>query len=100
MSRGSRERGPAAAQRPARRLGPSWAVRYWDFFPDDPAAALDLSDGLVSDPYTWEGSAPAQRLADELGPSRTVTCKSLANGGSAAITSGIVRPSRPRASPR
>ncbi|MFE2065689.1 hypothetical protein ACFXDH_25405 [Streptomyces sp. NPDC059467] len=33
------------------------------------------------------GSALAQRLAHELGPSRTATYKGLANGGLAAITS-------------
>ncbi|MFF4508711.1 hypothetical protein [Streptomyces sp. NPDC001401] len=158
--------GLAAAQRLARHLGPSWAVRYWDeglgtvkwlcwgcdrlhwerdshgtpphpvditvegefkygplrsegfgdFFPDDPAAALDLSDGLVAGLYAWAesidttlnldlrdredgkydaewerlfraGSALAQQLAHELGPSRTVTYKGLAHGGLAAITS-------------
>jgi hypothetical protein len=160
------ERGLAAAQRLARHLGPSWAVRYWDeglrttkwlcwgcdrlhwerdshgtpphpvditvegefrygplrsegfgdFFPDDPAAALDLSDGLVAELYTWAesidttlnrdlrdrvdgkydaewdrlfraGSALAERVAHELGPARTVTYKGLAHGGLAAITS-------------
>ncbi|MCD9878143.1 hypothetical protein [Streptomyces guryensis] len=173
------ERGLPTAQRPARHLGPSWAVRYWDegrrtvkglcwgcdrlhwerdghaspphpvditvegefkygplrsdgfgdFLPDDPAAALDLSDGLVAGLYGWarsiddtldldvrdreegrydaewdrlfrQGSAPAQQLADELGPSRTVTYKGLAHGGPAAVTSVIVRPWRPRANLR
>ncbi|MEU5308135.1 hypothetical protein [Streptomyces sp. NPDC021562] len=159
-------RGLALAQRLARHLGPSWAVRYWDerhrsakwvcwgcdrlhwerdshgtpphpiditvegefkygplrsdgfgdFFPDHPAAALDLSEGLIADLYAWAkgiddtlnldlryredgkyddewerlfrtGSALAQRLAHEIGESRTVTYKGLANGGLAAITS-------------
>ncbi|RPF36333.1 hypothetical protein EDD92_6369 [Streptomyces sp. TLI_185] len=98
------------------KYGPLRSDGFGDFFPDDPAAALDLSDGLVADLYTWakgiddtlnlelrdredgkndaewerlfrEGSALAQRLAHELGPSRTVTYKGLANGGLAAITS-------------
>ena len=111
------------------KYGPLRSDGFGDFFPDDPAAALDLSDGLVADLYTWarsiddtlnldlrdrvegkydaewdrlfrEGSALAQQLANELGPSRTVTYKGLANGGLAAITSVAVTPWRPRASPR
>ncbi|NUQ99274.1 MAG: hypothetical protein HOY79_22895 [Streptomyces sp.] len=111
------------------QYGPLRSDGFGDFLPDDPAAALDLSDGLVADLYTWarsiddtlnldlrdrvdgkydaewdrlfrDSSALAQQLADELGPSRTVTYKGLAHGGPAAITSVIVRPSRPRASPR
>ncbi|GAA2695731.1 hypothetical protein [Streptomyces lunalinharesii] len=158
--------GLAVAQRLARHLGPSWAVRYrdehrktakwacwgcdrlhWDrdshstpphpvdltvegeyafgplrsegfgdFFPDDPAAALTLSDDLVAALYTWaktinatlnldlrdredgkydaewerlfrEGAELARRVAHELGPARTVTYKGMAHGGLAAITS-------------
>ncbi|MFJ5675904.1 hypothetical protein [Streptomyces sp. NPDC093097] len=160
------KQGLAIAQRLARHLGPSWAVRYWDerhrtakwacwgcdrllwerdshgtpphpvhltvegeftfgplrsegfgdFFPDDPAAALPLSDGLVAALSTWaktidttlnldvrdreagkydaewerlfhEGAELARRVAHELGPARTVTYKGLANGGLAALTS-------------
>lgn len=73
-----------------------------DFAPDDPAVALGLSDGLVAGFYAWaaavdealeawtrdrddlrhdaecarleaEGAQLADRLADELGPDRTVT---------------------------
>jgi len=96
--------------------GPLRSDGFGDFLPDDPAAALDLSDGLVADLYAWAesidttlnldlrdredgkydaewdrlfrgGSTLAQRLAHELGPSRTVTYKGLAHGGLAAITS-------------
>lgn len=160
------KRGLAIAQRLARRLGPSWVVRYWDegnrtakwvcwgcdrlhwerdshsapphpvditvegeyqfgplrsdgfgdFFPDDPAAALVLSDGLVADLYAWaksidttlnlyvrdreeakykdewqrqfrEGMELARRLAHEVGPDRKVTYKGMANGGLAVLTS-------------
>ncbi|MFD8720373.1 hypothetical protein ACFV2H_20820 [Streptomyces sp. NPDC059629] len=98
------------------KYGPLRSDGFGDFLPDDPAAALDLSEGLVADLYAWAkdiddalnryvrdredgrygaecerlfrtGSALAQRLAHELGPSRTVTYKGLANGGLAAITS-------------
>ncbi|MGY4982875.1 hypothetical protein ACWCYL_38005 [Streptomyces sp. 900105755] len=98
------------------KYGPLRADGFGDFFPDDPAAALELSDGLVSDLYAWakgiddtlnldvrdredgkydaewerlfrDGSVLAQRVAHELGPSRTVTYKGVANGGLAAITS-------------
>ncbi|MFE7113881.1 hypothetical protein ACFU99_00420 [Streptomyces sp. NPDC057654] len=77
-----------------------------DFAPDDPAAALDLSDQLVADLYAWaadidtvmetwlrdrddaaqeaayerlrgDGAKLADRLAHELGPSRTVTYRGL-----------------------
>ncbi|MFK0287869.1 hypothetical protein ACIQVL_46420 [Streptomyces sp. NPDC090499] len=97
------------------KYGPLRSDGFGDFFPDDPAAALDLSEGLVADLYTWAkniddtlnlylrdredgrydgrwqelfhtGEALAQRLAHELGPSRTVTYKGLANGGLSAIT--------------
>jgi hypothetical protein len=160
------KQGLAAAQRLARHLGPSWAVRYWDerhrtskwlcwgcdrlywerdshgtpphpvditlegeykfgplrsdgfgdFFPDDPAAALHLSDGLVAGLYAWadginttlnldiqdredgkydsewqrlfrEGMHLARQVARELGPARTVTYKGLAHGGLTALTS-------------
>ncbi|MCX4973985.1 hypothetical protein [Streptomyces sp. NBC_00620] len=160
------KQGLALAQRLARRLGPSWVVRYWDeqhrtakwvcwgcdrfhwerdshgtpphpvditvegefkfgplrsdgfgdFFPDDPAAALALSDDLVADLYRWaesidttlnlhlrdredgkydadwqrlfhEGAELAKRVAHELGPDRKVTYKGVANGGLAALTS-------------
>ncbi|MCZ0974226.1 hypothetical protein ACFU90_07175 [Streptomyces noursei] len=160
------KQGLAIAQRLARHLGPSWAVRYWDegqksakwacwgcdrlhwyrdshstpphpvdltvegefafgplraegfgdFFPDDPAAGLTLSDGLVAALYGWaktidvtlnldvrdrvdgkydaewerlfhEGAELARRVAHEVGPARRVTYKGLANGGLAAITS-------------
>ncbi|KOT37538.1 hypothetical protein ADK41_19455 [Streptomyces caelestis] len=160
------EQGLVIARRLARRLGPSWVVRYrderhrtatwvcwgcdrlhWerdehnapphpvhitvegeykfaplrsdgfgDFFPDDPAAALDLSDGLVSSLRAWadeidttlnldlrdreegkydtvwqrlfhQGMELAQQVAHELGPARTVTYKGLAHGGLAAMTS-------------
>ncbi|MEU9287725.1 hypothetical protein AB0D57_24220 [Streptomyces sp. NPDC048275] len=160
------KQGLAAAQRLARHLGPSGAVRHWDerhrtskwvcwgcdrlhyerdshgtpahplhitvegeftfgplrsdgfgdFFPEDPAAALHLSDSLAADLYTWaksidttlnldvrdredgkydaewqrlfrEGTDLARRVAHELGPVRTVTYKGLAHGGPAALTS-------------
>lgn len=96
----------------------SWPLRaekFGNFAPDDPAAALHLSDGLVADLYTWataidttlnlhirdrqddrhepewerlfrEGKDLARRLAHELGPARKVTYKGLANGGLAALT--------------
>ena len=98
------------------KFGPLRSEGFGDFFPDDPAAALDLSDGLVADLYTWarsidttlnlevrdreegkydgewdrlfhEGMELAKRVAHELGPSRKVTYKGLANGGLAAMTS-------------
>ncbi|MFF2813138.1 hypothetical protein ACFVT2_39440 [Streptomyces sp. NPDC058000] len=97
-------------------FGPLRAEGFGDFFPDDPAAALDLSDNLIADLYTWaksidttlnlhlrdreegkydaewerlfqEGMDLAKRLAHELGPARTVTYKGLANGGLAALAS-------------
>ncbi|GGX36688.1 hypothetical protein [Streptomyces noursei] len=97
-------------------FGPLRAEGFGDFFPDDPAAALDLSDNLIADLYTWaksidttlnldlrdreegkydaewerlfqEGMDLAKRVAHELGPARTVTYKGLANGGLAALTS-------------
>ncbi|MGW3010934.1 hypothetical protein ACWC9R_19185 [Streptomyces sp. NPDC001219] len=97
------------------RFGPLRSDGFGDFFPDDPAAALDLSDALVAAFHAWaeeidstlnlalrdrvegrydatwqrlfhEGRALAGRLAHELGPARTVTYKGLANGGLDAIT--------------
>ncbi|QOV35460.1 hypothetical protein IM697_36235 [Streptomyces ferrugineus] len=98
------------------KFGPLRSEGFGDFFPDDPAAALDLSDGLVSSLYAWaegvdttldldlrdredgkydadwerlfrEGMELARRVAHELGPARTVTYKGLAHGGLAALTS-------------
>ncbi|MFC4464508.1 hypothetical protein ACFPH6_08005 [Streptomyces xiangluensis] len=98
------------------KFGPLRSEGLGDFFPDDPAAALDLSDGLVADLYAWAGSIDttlnldlrdredgkydaewerlfhegmelARRLAHELGPDRTVTYKGLAHGGLAVLTS-------------
>ncbi|PAZ16882.1 hypothetical protein CLM62_05240 [Streptomyces sp. SA15] len=98
------------------KFGPLRSEGFGDFFPDDPAAALDLSDGLVADLYAWaksidttlnldlrdredgkydaewerlfgEGAELARRAAHELGPDRTVTYKGLAHGGLAALTS-------------
>ncbi|MET4922391.1 hypothetical protein P3L51_08515 [Streptomyces sp. PSRA5] len=98
------------------RFGPLRSEGFGDFFPDDPAAALPLSDDLVAALYTWAGSIDttlnlyvrdreegkydaewqrlfsegtdlARRTAHELGPTRTVTYKGLANGGLDALTS-------------
>lgn len=98
------------------RFGPLRSEGFGDFFPDDPAAALALSDGLVADLYGWAqsidstvdldvrdrvdgkydaeferlfraGTELARRVAHEVGPDRTVTYKGLANGGPAALTS-------------
>ncbi|MFB0619498.1 hypothetical protein [Streptomyces sp. AGS-58] len=98
------------------KYGPLRSDGFGDFFPDDPAAALDLSDDLVSGLYKWaedidttlnldlrdredgkydaewerlfqDGRDLAGRLAHELGPARTVTYKGLAHGGLAALTS-------------
>ncbi|MFI1353443.1 hypothetical protein ACH4TV_07650 [Streptomyces sp. NPDC020898] len=98
------------------RFGPLRSEGFGDFFPDDPAAALALSDGLVADLYGWArsiddtvnlevrdrvdgkydaeferlfraGAELARRVAHEAGPDRTVTYKGLANGGLAALTS-------------
>ncbi|MEU6093247.1 hypothetical protein [Streptomyces sp. NPDC047079] len=98
------------------KYGPLRFEGFGDFFPDDPDAALALSDGLVADLYAWaegidttlnlevrdgedgkydaewdrlfhEGMELAKRVAHELGPSRTVTYKGLANGGLGALTS-------------
>lgn len=89
---------------------------FGDFFPDDPAAAMNLSDDLVAALYAWarsiettlnlyvqdredgkyddewrrlfrEGGDMAKQLAHELGPARTVTYKGVANGGLDALTS-------------
>ncbi|GAA2327555.1 hypothetical protein OHT20_15950 [Streptomyces caniferus] len=97
------------------RFGPLRSDGFGDFFPDDPAAALDLSDGLVAALYGWadeidttlnleirdreegkyddtwqrlfhEGRDLARRVAHELGPAWTVTYKGLVNGGLAAMT--------------
>ncbi|MGW7408262.1 hypothetical protein ACWGI9_31995 [Streptomyces sp. NPDC054833] len=98
------------------KYGPLRSEGFGDFFPDDPAAGLALSDDLVADLYTWaesidstlnldlrdreegkydgqwqrlfrEGTELARRIAHELGPARTVTYKGLAHGGPAALTS-------------
>lgn len=98
------------------KYGPLRSDGFGDFFPDDPAAALALSDGLVADLYTWaksidttlnldlggredgrydaewdrlfhEGTELTKRVARELGPSRTVTYKGVAHGGLATLTS-------------
>ncbi|WP_328378647.1 hypothetical protein OG372_25420 [Streptomyces sp. NBC_01020] len=98
------------------KFGPLRAEGFGDFAPDDPAAALALSDDLVAGLYTWaknidttlnldlrdreegkyddewqrlfrEGHDLAQQVAHELGPERTVTYKGLANGGPAALRS-------------
>ncbi|MFD9006464.1 hypothetical protein ACFV0T_36905 [Streptomyces sp. NPDC059582] len=95
--------------------GPLRSDGFGDFFPDDPAAGLDLSDSLVADLYTWarsidttlnldlrdredgkyddergrlfgEGMELARRVAQEVGPDRTVTYKGLANGGLDKLT--------------
>jgi hypothetical protein len=100
------------------KFGPLRSDGFGDFFPDDPAAALDLSDDLVSALYKWaegidttlnldlrdredgkydaewerlfqEGMDLAKHVAHELGPARTVIYKGLANGGLAALTSII-----------
>ncbi|WP_275461802.1 hypothetical protein [Streptomyces noursei] len=97
-------------------FGPLRSEGFGDFLPDDPSAGLTLSDGLVAALYGWaktidvtlnldlrdredgkydaewerlfhEGAELARRVAQELGPARTVTYKGLANGGLAAITS-------------
>ena len=98
------------------KYGPLRSEGFGDFFPDDPAAALNLSDELVSALYAWadeidttlnldlrdredgkydtewqklfhRGSELAQRVARELGPIRTVTYKGVAHGGLSAMTS-------------
>ncbi|MFE2276148.1 hypothetical protein ACFXAE_02495 [Streptomyces sp. NPDC059454] len=98
------------------KFAPLRSDGFGDFFPDDPSAALDLSDGLVSSLHAWateidttlnldlrdreegkydsawqrlfhRGSELAQRVAHELGPARTVTYKGVAHGGLAAMTS-------------
>ncbi|WP_407547605.1 hypothetical protein QOM21_01180 [Streptomyces sp. Pv4-95] len=97
------------------QFGPLRSEGFGDFFPDDPAAALNLSDGLVAALYRWadeidttlnldirdrvegkyddawqrlfhEGRDLARQVARELGPGRTVIYKGLANGGLAAMT--------------
>ncbi|MEV6795788.1 hypothetical protein AB0M87_28210 [Streptomyces sp. NPDC051320] len=98
------------------KYGPLRSDGFGDFAPDDPTAALGLSDGLVAGLYAWakdidttvnldlrdredgkyddewqrlfyEGRDLAHQVARELGPARTVTYKGLANGGLAALTS-------------
>ncbi|MFI2186308.1 hypothetical protein [Streptomyces sioyaensis] len=98
------------------KFGPLRSDGFGDFFPDNPAAALDLSDGLVANLYAWaksidatlnldlrdreegkyddewqrlfrEGMELAKRVAHELGPARRVTYKGLAHGGPASMTS-------------
>ncbi|MFJ5294850.1 hypothetical protein [Streptomyces sp. NPDC088348] len=98
------------------KFGPLRAEGFGDFAPDDPAAALALSDDLVAALYIWakdidttlnldvrdredgkydeewhrlfrEGRNLAQQVAHELGPTRTVTYKGLANSEVAPLTS-------------
>ncbi|MFF3763225.1 hypothetical protein ACFYYR_03940 [Streptomyces sp. NPDC001922] len=98
------------------QYGPLRADGFGDFFPDDPAAALTLSDGLVSGLYAWakgidglvnrlvqdrdegthdeewqrlfrEGRELARRVAHEIGPDRQVTYKGMAHGGLSVLTS-------------
>ncbi|MFF4114687.1 hypothetical protein ACFY0P_14600 [Streptomyces sp. NPDC001714] len=98
------------------RYGPLRSDGFGDFFPDDPAAGLTVSDDLVSDLYTWaksidttlnlylrdrdeakhedewqrlfhEGAELAKRVAHESGPARRVTYKGVANGGLTTMTS-------------
>ncbi|WP_369355117.1 DUF4277 domain-containing protein [Streptomyces sp. cg2] len=97
-------------------FGPLCSDGFGDFFPDDPAAAPALSDGLVAALYAWaksidatldlhlrdreagrydaqrerlfhEGAEPASRVAHEAGPARTVTHEGPAHGGLVALTS-------------
>ncbi|MFE5033068.1 hypothetical protein [Streptomyces sp. NPDC056683] len=98
------------------QYGPLRSDGFGDFFPDDPAAGLALSDGLVADLYTWakaidttlnlylrdrdeakhedewqrlfhEGAELTKRVARESGPARRVTYKGVANGGLTTMTS-------------
>ncbi|NEA64239.1 hypothetical protein [Streptomyces sp. SID12488] len=98
------------------RFGPLRSEGFGDFFPDDPAAGLDLPEELVADLYAWaedidtklnmyvqdrdenkhegecerqfrEGAELARRVAHEVGPDREVTYKGLANGGLVSMTS-------------
>jgi hypothetical protein len=90
-------------------LYPLHAEGFGGFAPDDPAAALHLSDDLVAALYQWkeaiettlmndggedewqrlfgEGRELSERLAREIGPARRVTYRGIANGGLAAMTS-------------
>lgn len=97
-------------------FGPLRSDGFGDFFPDDPVAAMSLSDDLVAALYAWarsiettlnlylrdreegtyedewqrqfrEGAVLAEQLAHELGPARTVTYKGHAHGGLDALTS-------------
>ncbi|MEV7324493.1 hypothetical protein [Streptomyces sp. NPDC093970] len=96
-------------------FGPLRAAGFGDFFPDDPAAGLDLSEELVADLHAWaaandttldlylrdreegryddtwqrlfrEGQELARRVARETGPARKVTYRGLANGGLSTMT--------------
>ncbi|MGQ4390366.1 hypothetical protein [Streptomyces sp. SAS_270] len=98
------------------RFGPLRSHGFGDFFPDDPAAALHLSDELNTALYAWagrinttldllirdrdeakyddewqrlfrEGRDLARLAAHEIGPARTVTYKGLAHGGPTVLTS-------------
>ncbi|MEU6195072.1 hypothetical protein [Streptomyces sp. NPDC047061] len=98
------------------RYGPLRADGFGDFFPDDPAAGLALSDDLVAGLYTWaravdttldlylrdrdeaayeddwqrlfhEGAELARRVAHESGPARRVTYRGVAHGGLSTLTS-------------
>ena len=98
------------------KYGPLRSDGFGDFFPDDPTAALHLSDGLVTALYAWadginttlnlmigdrdeakydgewqrlfrEGMDLARQVAHEIGPGRTVTYKGLAHGSLAMLTS-------------
>ncbi|MBR8643326.1 hypothetical protein KEF29_38205 [Streptomyces tuirus] len=90
-------------------LYPLHAEGLGSFAPDDPAAALRLSDDLVAAFHRWKGAIEttlmnddsdeawqrlfeegrdlSERLARETGPARTVTYRGIANGGLAAMTS-------------
>ncbi|MCG7526078.1 hypothetical protein MHW47_16710 [Streptomyces sp. OfavH-34-F] len=98
------------------RCGPLRSEGFGDFFPDDPAAALALSEALVADLYAWarsideemntylrdrnearymdvtlrrfrEGEEMTRRLARELGSMRKVTYRGVAHGGPATLES-------------
>ncbi|MFM9449102.1 hypothetical protein [Streptomyces acidiscabies] len=95
---------------------PLRAEGFGEFLPDDPVAALELSEGLAEALRAWardidatlvpwlrdradgtyegecerlfrEGFGLAERVAGEVGATRTVTYKGLANGGLGAMTS-------------
>ncbi|WP_405899960.1 hypothetical protein OG242_23050 [Streptomyces sp. NBC_00727] len=98
------------------KFGPLRSDGFGDFFPDDPAAALALSEAMVADLYSWargidaemnaylrdrnearyqdvafrqfrEGEELARRVAHELGSMRKVTYRGMAHGGPATFTS-------------